>query len=382
MYDTSPPVAVSDAAGYLQAGGGIDVPKADQAAELAGRLAEADRLTWSGDTAAALAVLESALAPPLSDVERYSVGEGLLRASNCRRGWKLYDLHPSRAVDRLRTVRRWDGQPCPLLIVLSEQGFGDAIQFLRFVPHVVVRANAVVVAVHDELFEVAAGSPVLRGCTVIRKSTARRTRWPAEARWERLMSIPARLRHPDPGVAGPYLLPPESPSVTIPSAPPGVLTIGVAWRATYRRGFPNRSFPSRLARVLLDPGNTRVITLHRTRDIRALPDGVEEFGIGNFADTAEVISQCDCVVTADTVTAHLAPALGVPTLICLLHRPDWRWGTPANATRWYAAADLIFQDGNRTWEPVLATAARRISEITAMSTTQAPGVVAADTRVR
>jgi hypothetical protein len=70
--------------------------------------------------------------------------------------------------------------------------------------------------------------------------------------------------------------------------------------------------------------------------------------------------QCDYVVTSDTVTAHLAPSLGASTLICLRHRADWRWGTPRHPTRWYAKAEILFQDESETWAPVLAAAARRI----------------------
>lgn len=329
---------------------------------LAGLLREADRLMWAGASREAIDLLERARTMGGSAVERYAVGASLLRASQGRLGWDLYDLHPSRPVDRLPGVQRWDGQPCRLLIVMAEQGFGDAIQFLRFVPQVVTLAETVVVAIHDELLDVTASSPLLRTCTVMAKSTARRTTWPTDARWERLMSIPAKVDKLRAGAMGPYLQVGRDTRPLLPASPTDTVTVGVAWRSTPRGGVPNRSVPARLLPHLTEPGRVRLVALHRNRDIRAAPDGVEIVRIDNLLDTTRVIARCDYVVTVDTLTAHLAPAIGVPTFVCLRHRADWRWGTPANRTRWYRAAELLFQDESQQWRPVLRAAARQISE--------------------
>lgn len=176
-----------------------------------------------------------------------------------------------------------------------------------------------------------------------------------------LMSLPTKILHPRIEATEPYL---KTGTVTWARrlAPADSVTVGVVWRSTPRRGFPNRSFPVRLVRRLTESGQVRLVALHRTRDIKALPHGIQLVPISNFRETAEVISQCDYVVTADTVTAHLAAALGVPTLVCLRHRADWRWGTPLNPTRWYAAAELLFQDSSEDWAPVLSAAARHIAD--------------------
>lgn len=271
----------------------------------------ADRLVWEGASREAITLLEPARTMGGSPVERYSVGVALLRATNGRLGWDLYDLHPSRPADRLPGVERWDGQPCRLLVVVAEQGFGDAIQFLRYVPHATRRAGSVVLAIHDELLEVASTSPMLRTVTVLGKSQARRRAWPAYARWERLMSLPARIEGLPLDAAEPYLS--CDPGARVSPTSTGGVTVGVAWRSTTRRGVPSRSIPVRELRSLARQRHIRLVALHRDRDIRARPEGVETVGVGDFLDTARVISGCDYVLTVDTVTAHLAPAVGVPT---------------------------------------------------------------------
>jgi hypothetical protein len=323
--------------------------------ELTWLLAKGEDLLWSGHVAAAVAQLDSAATMNGSVVERYSVGEALLRATHAERGWDLYDLHPSRPVDQLADIRRWDWRPCPLLVVVAEQGFGDALQFLRFVPSVTALADQVVVAVHDRLLTTVCDSPALAGTEVIAKSAAHARAWPTGTRWERLMSLPARIGGLRAEPIGPYLNPPGTARRYCHLPQSSEFTIGVAWRSTARRGVASRSIPARLMSRLAVPG-VRLVSLHRSVDISALPAGVDAVQIDDFVDTAYVMSQCDLVVTSDTVTAHLAPALGVPTIICLRHRPDWRWGTPKYPTRWYAAAQLLFQDEARNWSTVIAEA--------------------------
>lgn len=327
---------------------------------LTGLLQTADDLIWQGASREAITLLEQARSMGGSPVERYSVGVALLRASNGQLGWDLYDLHPSRPVDRLPGVARWDGGPCRLLVVVAEQGFGDAIQFLRYAPHAAKRAESVVLAIHDELLEVASTSPMLRAVTVLGKSEARHRAWPAHARWERLMSLPARIGDLPVDPAEPYLRRNSRPRLA--PSPAGVVTVGVAWRSTTRRGVPSRSIRAHALRYLTRQDHIRLVALHRDEDIHARPDGVEFVGVGDFADTAQVISGCDYVLTVDTVTAHLAPAIGVPSFVLLRHRPDWRWGTPTGPTQWYRAANLLFQDESQRWKPVLEAAVRRIPQ--------------------
>ncbi len=325
------------------------------------RLRLAECLMYRGRSIQALDVLQQARTLDAPAVDRYALGEALLRASNGRLGWDLYDLHPSRSVDRVTDVPRWDGSWCERLFVLAEQGFGDALQFLRFVPRMLGRAGRVLVALHDELMPVASSSPVLAGTEVVSKRQAAATAWPSGTRWERLMSLPTRIADAGAKPIGAYVNQPVARAgCLLPTGPPGCLTVGVAWRATRRHGFPSRSMPVRVLSPLAANGRVRLVSLHRSVDVPTGPRFIMRLDIRDFADTAAVMAQCDQIVSVDTVTAHLAAALGVPTLICLRHRPDWRWGTPANPTHWYRHARLLFQDESRRWEPVIHAVAEHL----------------------
>lgn len=334
-------------------------------------VASAERLARAGDREEAMALLTSARELDLPDRERYEIGETLLRLSNCQIGWEEYNLHPSWAVDRIPGVRAWDGKACRLLVVMADLGFGDTIMALRHVPELLERVGEVVVAVHDELFNLLRHAPILTGTTVISKTQARNTRWPDDARWERLFSLPGvvgmQAVAPMPG----YLSAPTTEPVL--AREPGELIIGIAWRSTVRRGFPNRSIPVRHVAKLAALPKARLVCLHRDDDLRRLPQGVTSVGIRNFVETAAVMVQCDLVVTADTVTAHLAPALGVPTLIGLRHWPAWIWGTKHNPTRWYEQAQFVFQGEDESWSPAIEEIKGIVNSLTRPPTVTAEG---------
>jgi hypothetical protein len=316
------------------------------------------QLDAGGDAAVVRDKLRRARGISAAAEDRYALGVALLRASNGREGWDLYDLHPSRDDDRLDHVMRWDGRQCRVLLIVAEQGFGDAIQFIRYVPMARRCADSVVVAVHDDLLALVKSSPALAGTEIIAKSALRRRLWDSNVRWERLMSLPKYWPNGYAEGIPRYLRTPSGPLLPPTDA---CITVGVAWRSTSREGVHDRSIPASLISLLLARPGIRLVSLHRPGDVSDRPASVIQPPITGFPDTAAVAAQCDLVVTADTVTAHLVPALGVPTFICLRRWPDWRWGWPTSPTRWYDNAELVFQDDSRQWPSVFTIIAQRIN---------------------
>jgi len=86
--------------------------------------------------------------------------------------------------------------------------------------------------------------------------------------------------------------------------------------------------------------------------------------IGDFSDTAALISQLDLVISVDTSVAHLAGALGKPVWILFTHAPDWRWLLDRTDSPWYPSARLFRQRETREWGSVTMRVREALLELT------------------
>ena len=80
------------------------------------------------------------------------------------------------------------------------------------------------------------------------------------------------------------------------------------------------------------------------------PHRFRRFGaIHDFLDTAACIARMDYVVSVDTAIAHLAGAMAKPLFLLLPTNPDWRWGASGESTAWYPCATLFRRPGDGNW---------------------------------
>jgi tetratricopeptide (TPR) repeat protein len=242
------------------------------------------------------------------------------------------------------------------ILLHGEQGFGDMIQFCRYVPLIAERAGRVILEIPPPLRELMSTLPdtiqiISRGdllpyfdlhCPLLSLPLAFRTE---------IKTIPS---------ACPYL-----------SASPQEISrwdtrlgprprIGLAWsgRSTHQND-RNRSVKLRALLPLLDADATFVSL---QRDLRP-EDGVIlkdqrniiHFGeeLRDFSDTAALISNLDLVISVDTSVAHLAGAMSKPVWILLPFVPDWRWLLDRDDSPWYPTARLFRQDHTRVWDGVI-----------------------------
>ncbi len=247
------------------------------------------------------------------------------------------------------------------ILLHSEQGFGDTIQFCRYIPLVAERGARVVLEVEEPLCElmrglagttsvVAKGDPLPEAdfqCPLPSLPLAFRTR---------LQTIPSR---------SPYLHV-AKPTLKHRDAPPGKrsLKIGLAWAGNPKHARDReRSIGLADLLPLLDIDATFVSLQKQLRpgDIDTLQscDVVQCSGeLGDFCDTAALVSLLDLVISVDTSVAHLAGALGKPVWILLTHAPDWRWLLDRDDSPWYPSARLFRQCETREWGSVV----RRVCE--------------------
>jgi hypothetical protein len=239
----------------------------------------------------------------------------------------------------------------------AEQGLGDTLQFLRFVPAVAARAREVVLQVQRELVELAGELPA--NCRVLPlDAPAPATDWQCS-----LLSVPAALRTVLADLAPPARLSVDAGKArhwrerldTVPGR-----KVGLVWSGNpVHKNDRHRSIPLAAFRQLACDG-VHFVSLQpevRERDRATLAQwpALQHFGgdLGSFADTAALLQSLDLVVTVDTSVAHLAASLGRPTWILLPFNPDWRWLQEREDTPWYPGARLFRQQRPGDWDSVL-----------------------------
>lgn len=308
----------------------------------------------------------------------------LLRQGRFAEGWLEYEwrLRTRQAGGTGASTGRppWNGEPLEgrTILLTPEQGFGDTIQFSRYAPMVAARDGRVLLGAPRPLVR------LLRGLPGVAEVVAEGEPVPAHALECPLLSLPRAFGttlQTVPAVIPCLAAPPEALARWRERLPDGDgFRVGVAWA-----GNPNqandrrRSLPFEALAPLWAVDGVRWHSLQvgpRAADLTAAPAGrIEDLApeLDDFAETAAAIARLDAVVTPDTAVAHLAGALGVPTLVMLSFAADWRWVRGQDHSRWYPGMRLVRQDAGRRWEPVIATVASMLADLARHCTRRVSG---------
>jgi hypothetical protein len=257
-------------------------------------------------------------------------------------------------------------------LVHAEQGLGDTLQFVRYLPLICDRTPSILLQVPKTLV-------ALLTSAGIRNVYADDAPLPPCDVQIPLLSLPGRIGTTLDTIPAriPYLAanPVKVRRWSERLADLKGFRIGIAWQGSpTHRSDRDRSIPlahfEPLARV---PGVTLVGLQKRDGleqlasvhfDVRLLPDDWDEAD-GAFVDTAAVISILDLVICADTAVAHLAGAMGKPVWIALSTRPDWRWLREGTTTNWYPTMRLFRQCEPGNWAPVMEKMAQEVARLIA-----------------
>jgi tetratricopeptide (TPR) repeat protein len=263
---------------------------------------------------------------------------------------------------------QWQGEDLTgkTILLHAEQGYGDSIQFLRYLPLVKATGAAVILELPDTL------KPLLgqhaAGVTVINIDTA---------------PPPFDLHCPLMSLAGafgtmvdtipadvPYLYaPPERVERLRPRLAGATRPrVGLVWSGKpSHKNDHNRSIPLADLAPLLAVPDVSFVSLqrdYREAELAALDQSSilrMNDGLTDFADTAAIIAQLDLVIAVDTAVAHLAGALGKPVWILLSHIQDWRWLLAREDSPWYPSARLFRQPRIGDWDGVIARLATALA---------------------
>jgi hypothetical protein len=332
----------------------------------------------AGRTAEAEAALAQAmaLAPDMPE-HAFNLSLMRLKAGRLVEGWPLYEARwESVGRDHRRTfpgVPRWRGEAAAgaSILIYPEQGFGDAIQFVRYVPLVRARGLQPVLECHGPLLRLFAS--LTGGARLIRRGDPHGPL----AFQVPLLSLPLAFATTLESIPGtvPYL-----------HADPALVA---GWRR--RLGEPaglrvalvaggNPDNPNDALRSI-DPAALRPLArlpgvaafLVRKVPAAPLPDGLAGIDLGpddDFASTAALFSLADLVISVDTASAHLAGALGRPVWTLLPAGSDWRWLEGRLDSPWYPTMRLFRQERADDWPGVIRRVAPALALLAAQGRRQ------------
>lgn len=286
----------------------------------------------------------------------------LLLSGDYAQGWREYEWGFAAGQRPVRNFSqpRWQGEDFSgkTLLVYAEQGFGDTLQFVRFLSLAKARGGRVLLECQPELME------VLRCCVGVDELIPQASNGDVSMLFDLqvpLISLPAIF-----GITlevlpatAPYL---HADAVRVARwheylAGEG-LKVGIVWagRPTHQED-RKRSCALSIFSPLLGLKGVRLFSLQKGPASSELKEMSEVSDLApvlhDFADTAAAIMNLDLIVSVDTSVAHLAGALGKPVWVLLPYAPDWRWLLNREDSPWYPSARLFRQGTAGNWENVL-----------------------------
>jgi hypothetical protein len=285
-------------------------------------------------------------------------------------GWPHYEYRfagggdqaagESRVVlERLSSIPRWQGEDLEgrTLLVWTEQGLGDSLMMLRYLPLLESRgAGRLIVFCRPDLVRLIAVMPsVDRAVGFDRDITNEQLHLHCP-----LMSLPLLFgtRLDSIPSAVPYLATPP-----VRHRPGRRRRVGLVWAG-------NASLPAdarrslrfeALAPLLAVPG-IEFVSLQYGTVPKPLTGGIEK--CADVMDTAMLVSQLDLVIAVDTAMAHLAGALGKPVWLLNRYESEWRWLLEREDSRWYPSMRIFRQGLPGDWAPVVERVAQCLRETT------------------
>jgi len=339
-------------------------------------------LQEQGDLDAAIASYNRALDMNPNFAEaHWNCALTLLMRGDYKGGWEKYDWRSLKKTDASKPhaqpkCSKWQGGSDAIvgqkLLLVSEQGLGDTLQFMRYA--LALRRQGLAISL--------CAQPKLHG--LIQASgidplplTPEQANLVSTGQWLPLLSVPRHLDvSPDnPVITDPYI----NTSKELVTKWQRILSseqrpiIGINWQGnpkaekSWLRG---RSLPVEAFNPLITGLRASILSLQKgfgseqleTCSFRnRLVTCQEQVNDAwDFLETAAIIANCDLVITSDTSVAHLAGGMGKPTWLLLNKSPEWRWGLEGSTSFWYPSMRLFRQSEPGNWDAVMERVAEAL----------------------
>jgi tetratricopeptide (TPR) repeat protein len=329
------------------------------------------------DDAIAAAERAAALDPNFAGAH-FGIAEASLLRADFARGWEEYEwrfkLGNASPLMPPTDKPQWDGSPLSgrRLLLVADQGYGDVIQFARYIPWARARCADIAVACSAEI------EPIVAQLPGVGSTFSHWEKKPDFAAFCALSGLPrlAQTRldtiptdivpylHADPARAALWR------ERLAELAPAGHRRIAIAWagRPTHHND-RNRSTPLATFAPLAALPQTTLLSLQKgaaQTQIGSYWGRAPLVNLGpeirDFADTMAILEGLDLVVSVDTSVVHLAGAMGRPAWVMLPYAPDWRWLLGRSDSPWYPSLKLFRQGQDRSYAPVIRAIAAELAD--------------------
>jgi len=309
---------------------------------------------------------------------RFNASLLLLLEGDFERGWPLYESRSDDSRTPKRDFRqpRWDGGPLNgrRLLLHAEQGFGDAIQFIRYARLLADRGAHVILESPSPL------AALLRSAPGISELIATGKPLPPFDLHVPMLSLPLLFQTTPETIPReiPYLFPDKGLSENWAGrlgAKTSPLRVGLAWAGRSqnarlrKRQIDLESLLPLLSitgvdffNLQIDDGTAAIQRVHARSRLIDLTAHVRD-----FADTAALMAHLDLIISVDTAVAHLAGAMGRPVWTLLPFVPDWRWGLKNEHTPWYPTMRLFRQPSFGDWDTVIQRVTHELTQPTTIA---------------
>ncbi len=297
-------------------------------------------------------------------------------------GWRRKKSHPI-LPSSIPHTKPWRGEEIHqhgTILLICEQGFGDTLQFMRYLPFLRKLGFNIKLCAQPELHYLIQTSEI-----DLSPLSPADVKAYTDGPWMPLLDIPGLLgvSPTTPLINSPYIYSPAKLTSlwakTLQKEKRPI--IGLCWQgdpAHERTNFRGRSLQLEQLKFLTKCTNGTFLSLQKGFGSEQLKEcsflnrfvGVQEHinQSRDFAETAALICNCDLVITIDTAVAHLAGGLGQPTWLLLKYVPEWRWGLKGIQTFWYPSIRLFRQHQQSNWTDLIKQVGQQLSHSALTST--------------
>ena len=306
---------------------------------------------------------------PTNKNYHFSLALAYLHEGHFLEGWREYEyrlqLSPFHSLRSQMQQPQWDGQPLnkdESLLLWAEQGFGDTLTFIRYLPFIQKRCSNIHLLCHPELKSLFNPLPGISSITLFTEKIPQTT-------------------YQLPLLSAPHIF--KTTRETIPnrvpylSAPPPIngllnthtFNVGIVWSG---KPIPDKKRSCDLTHFIplfAIPGIT-FYSLQLGEESKQLKEkpftqyAIEDLSphMKDFKETATLVTALDLLIAIDTAIVHLAGALNCSTWVLLQKHVDWRWQPQGTTSDWYPSHRLFRQEKQGEWGPVFATVSKALSD--------------------